>query len=168
MTLLGQTRQDLPFTVCSGFKPVILEGQLCYSIKPSTKNTDKTKTGMKNGLVLILDEGKPINHQKTKKNRKKTITSLNFETISQSESSARIYLNTLASFTGYRAGSYAMSVLKKMTGTNNFLELPFKDKKCRIETFEECHMPRYIAEVQKRCGCIPWALSKALPQMVIE
>ena len=167
MTLLGQTRQDLPFTVCSGFKPFILQGQLCYSLDLSTIKIDTAKTGMKHGLVLILDEGRSKNHQKTEKFTKKAITSLNFETSSHSESSARIYLNTLASFTGYRAGSYALSVLKKMTGTDNFLGLPFKDKKCRIETFEECQIPRYIEEVNRQCGCIPWALNKTLPQKVI-
>ena len=38
MTLLGQTRQDLPFPVCSQFQPVLFEGQLCYSLDLATLN----------------------------------------------------------------------------------------------------------------------------------
>ena len=55
---------------------------------------------------------------------KEDITSLNFETVSNEKSSARIYLNTLASFTDYKSGSYGVFSLKKMTGMDNFLELP--------------------------------------------
>ena len=164
MTLLGQTRQDLPFTVCDQFKPTVLEGQRCYSLDLSKINNKKARYGLKSGLVLIMD---PL--EKEKKAEAETrdkITSLNFESIQFSGSSAKIYLNTLASFTNYRAGSYAMSALKKMSGTNSFLELPDAAKKCKTETFEECHVVRYNAEVQKQCGCLPWSLNSIIGKQV--
>ena len=59
-----------------------------------------------------------------------------------------------------------MSVLKKMTGTDTFLELPDSAKNCKTETFEECHAVRYVAEVQKQCGSLPWGLNSTLTQQV--
>ena len=164
MTLLGQTRQDLPFTVCDKFKPTLLEGQRCYSLDLSKISTKKAKSGLNSGLLLIID---PLEiEQKKQAETRNKITSLNLESIQNTESSAKIYINTLASFTDYRAGSYAMFVLKKMTGTNTFLELPDAAKQCRTETFEECHVVRYIAEVQKQCGCVPWGLNSTTSQHV--
>ena len=166
MTLLGQTRQDLPFTVCDQFRPTLLEGQLCYLINLNMTENRKAKSGLRYGLVLILDpsEKEPENTEEIKED----ITSLNFETVSNAKSSARIYLNTLASFTDYKSGSYGMFSLKKMTGMDNFLELPAEVNQCKVETFEECQAPKYIEEVQRKCGCIPWALNSTLSQKVMS
>ena len=166
MTLLGQTREDLPFTVCDQFKPTFLEGQRCYVIDLSKISAKKTKSGLKSGVLLIID---PVVKGQKKQAESKTwekITSLNLESIQYSGRSAKIYLNTLASFTDYRGGSYAMFALKKMTGTAAFLELPDAAKKCKTETFEECHVVRYLTEVKKQCGCVPWGLNSTMVQQV--
>ena len=75
---------------------------------------------------------------------------------------ARIYLNTLASFSDHRAGSYAISAVKKTVGTGTFLELPSENRKCQLQTIEDCQVQQYVKEVKKECGCVPWALSKVL------
>ena len=164
MTLLGQTRPDLPFTFCSQFQPKVLEGQLCYSLDLSLLDKSKTNNGLKHGLVLILDSGTPgMSKSKPSRFRKgDTTTSLNLETASNAGNSARIYLNTLASFTDSRAGSFAMSVLKKTKGTKSFMNLPDNQKNCQIGTLENCQSQWYIKEVVARCGCVPWALSSGL------
>ena len=59
-----------------------------------------------------------------------------------------------------------MSVLKKMTGTDNFLELPSEGKNCQTDAFEDCQAERYITEVQTKCGCVPWALNLTPTQKV--
>ena len=163
MTLLGQTRQDLPFPVCSQFQPTVLEGQLCYSLDLSLANT-KTKEGLKNGLVLILDPSSKENNQlqQTKLPADELIRSLNFEPQKDVRHSAKIYLNTLASFADFRTGSYAVSAVKRMQATHSCMQLPDKEKNCQIETFEDCQTNGYIREVEAKCGCVPWALSSAL------
>ena len=166
MTLLGQTRQHLPFTVCDKFKPAVLEGQLCYSLDlKSIDNADFSNFGLEHGLLLVLDPGisEKNRHQKeTTQGPTEKISSLNLKAPGDDKSSAKIYVNTLARHTDYRAGSYAMTSLKRMTGTSSFLKLSDVDKKCQVETFEECTSQRYTEEVQRQCGCIPWALSSAL------
>ena len=164
MSLLGQTRQDLPFTVCSQFKPSVLEGQLCYSLD---LNNIKTQIKTKVNLILLLDPSSSTSsHNPTKTSnlykKYKGASYLNLDPLSHSSRNARIYLNTLASYTGYRAGSYAMSGLKKMTGTKNFLNLPEQFKKCQIESFEDCNVKRYLQEIQTKCKCVPWAFSSVV------
>ena len=172
MTLLGQTRQDLPFTVCSQFKPTVLEGQLCYSLDMSNIKTTKSKAGTNSaGLLFLLDQGsakeqaKPSKWiRKVKQNNKKRakLASLNLSPVSTDNTSTRITLNTLESYTDYRTGSYQLITLKKMTGTPSFMNLPLSTKKCQIESFADCQMNSFIEEVQKQCRCIPWAISKGL------
>ena len=166
MTLLGQTRQDLPFTACSHFQPTVLEGQLCYSLEFKI-NTTMSMTGKRNGLMIFLDqglteEGKPTAEDSLTMKNVKELVSLDTEAIGQDTNDARIYLNTLSSFTDVRSGSYAMTSLKKMTGTDSFLELPLDKKLCQIGTFEDCQVQNYAMEVLEQCGCVPWALSRAL------
>ena len=137
---------------------------MCYALNINKISTKNVKSGLKSGLVLVID---PIEkEQKKQAETRDEITSLNFESNQYSGSSGKIHLNSLASFTDYRAGSYAMSSLKKMTGTDTFLELPDATKKCKTETFEECHRVRYVAEVQKQCGCLPWGLNYTTAQQV--
>ena len=161
MTLVGQTRKDLPFAVCSLFRPTVLGGQRCYTLNLSMITKDRTGAGLDNGLLVLLDSNTPEKEQNigTEPIGDETIMSLKMEAFSSTESSSRIYLNTLSSFTDDRAGSYALTGLKKMTGTESFLKQPDKKRKCRIETIEECKAKSYIEKVQKICGCVPWALS---------
>ena len=171
MTLLGQTRQDLPFTVCSQFKPTILEGQLCYSLE-ICKLINRSKAGKTSfGLLCLLDQGSendsPKLTEKTKKDKKNSqkkhrISSLNLSPVSTDDHSARFTVNTLENFTDHRAGSYGLSVLKKMTGTPRFMNLPYATKKCNIESFTDCQVNSFPEAVQEKCGCIPWTISGAL------
>ena len=115
-------------------------------------------------LVIVID----IQVQNTDETQSKDSNDNPFAFASSGvdSSSARIYLNTLASFTDYRAGGYAMTSLKKMTGTDSFLKQTDEEKKCRIETLEDCQARSYIDRAQEKCGCVPWALSATLASKV--
>ena len=173
MSLLGQTRHDLPFTTCNHFKPTILGGQLCHSLKLNFSTTHESNVGRKFGVLLMIDEGTMLRKRKEYKvnsiNHKEG-TSLNLDHLRPDKSSTRIYLNLLAPgqdrYTDYTAGSYALSSLKKMTGTESFLGLSEDRRGCSMNSYEDCKARRYIREVLKQCGCVPWALSSALDQEV--
>ena len=138
---------------------------MCYSLDLRSLKKPVSKAGLKHGLLLILDHGqvKETHIEEAKDLDQKTV-SLNLEPVSAESSSAQIYINSLHSFTDYRAGGYAMSSLKQMTGTVSFLNLPAGDKNCQLETFENCQSQKYLQEVEQQCGCIPWPLDKALRQ----
>ena len=160
MTILGKRSPNLPFTICSAFRPTVLEGQLCYSLNLSMRSTERTKAGIRNSLLLIMDPGMEQGDFKVQMNKDRD--TINLEPSSASVGTARIYIDTLGSFSDYRAGSFSMSLLKKMTGTDTFLKLTDETKKCQIETYEACQTRHYTKEVMKECGCVPWALSNAL------
>ena len=161
VAVVGQKISSLPFPVCSPFYPTVLEGELCYAINSTSLTKNKTKEGLKNGLVLVLDLGRQDNTLSTQ-SLQHDLQSFNFEPEIKQSTSAKIYLNTLARFTSFKSGGYAMVALKRMTGTDNFLGLPDGQKKCQIETYEACWIRRYVESVQSQCGCVPWALSSAL------
>ena len=156
MTLLGQTRQDLPFTACSHFQPTVLEGQLCYSLDLSKVAKDGSKSGLQSGLMMILDSSSNIDQEM------ETIGNNPLMKMKPSGHSSRIYLNTLASFTDLRAGSYAISAVKKMVATDTFLSLPVENRNCQLQTSEDCKIQQYVKDVQGQCGCVPWALASVL------
>ena len=122
--MLGQRRPEFDnLTVCDKFEPTILEGQLCYSIdiaKLAKLENKQTKTGKSKGLFLLLDPS-PYQIQddersvKDGRNRQQTF---------------KVYIHTLSPFTAYGPGAFAMSTLKRMTGTASFLELPDNQKHC--------------------------------------
>ena len=80
--------------------------------------------------------------------------------------SATIHLSTLDRFVDTKPGSYAMTSMKKMTGTSSFLDLPENIKDCQIEDQQRCFSRRYVEELQNQCNCLPWALGKSIPQKV--
>ena len=166
MDMLGKTKNSLNFTACSQFKPTILGGQLCYSINLTSIDTGKTETGKGSGMVILIDNG--MQNTDERQNQDSNKSPLDLASPGVDSRSARIYLNTLSSFTDYRAGSYALTSLKKITGTESFLEQSDSNKKCKIETLEQCQTQNFIDRVLKKCGCVPWALSSALVVKVLN
>ena len=163
MTILGETRLDLPFEICSKFKPTVLQGQLCYSLDLKLLDKPGAKPGIENGIMLMIDPGQQRNDMKATADDGdgERIVSLNLKAVSAKDNFARINLNTLASFSDNKAGSFSMTALKKMTGTEGFMKLADEKKNCATRPFKACHTERYIAEVQRQCDCVPWALSGA-------
>ena len=165
MNLLGKEKEGINFTFCNQFRPTLLDSQLCYSLNLSSIVREKTVTGKRAGLVFLLDVGGKTNDE-THVDQSKIENALDLESSGTDTSSATIYLNTMSSYIDYRAGSYAMTALKKMTGTESFLKQTTEERKCMIQTLERCQATSYIDSVQKKCDCVPWALSSALTEKV--
>ena len=172
MTLLGETRPDIPFQACNKFQPTLLEGQVCYSLNLSLIQNGNSKSGERAGLLILIDQG--IKSGSTIKDISLNDIEDKFQNLDNdmvvsedNDNSARIYLNTLSSFTDNRAGSFAMSSLKKMTGTDSFLGQTDAQKKCRIETLEDCTAKMYLNNIKEKCGCVPWALNTVLQPLVV-
>ena len=128
-------------TICDKFQPTILEGQLYYTLDSAVLIGDTTKTGKSNGLLLLLDpDPYHLNH--------KNNNTENF----------KLLIHTLAPYTTSEPGSYAMTTLKKMTGTKNFKQLPDHQRKCLVQKKEECQTQHFLNQVKKECKCTPWAL----------
>ena len=134
-------------TICDKFKPTILEGQLCYSIDIAKLGQKPTNSGKSNGLFLLLDP-KPYDFKSIENSASGSVTGQSF----------KVSIHTLAQYVVYGPGSYGMNVLKKMTGTKSFEQLPDRQKKCLVHNREECQTRKYLNQVKMKCQCIPWAL----------
>ena len=45
-----------------------------------------------------------------------------------------------------------MSVVKRMTATDDFLNMPLKERNCEVELYEDCRTRKLVEE----CDCVPW------------
>ena len=149
---------DLPgltFPLCSDFLPTILEGQLCYKL---TLNQTSDQ-GKENQLMLILDYNEDRSLQ----------TSSNTDDLPDSESSrgtmnfgtavrglqgasAKVQINTLSPNIGFGGGIYGITDVKRMTAEYDFIQMPFKDRNCEVELYEDCRTRMLL----KECNCVPW------------
>ena len=163
--VLGPDMPGHNFSYCDIFEPDVLEGKLCYSMNLTklSHGFAETKMGKSQGLILVIDAGDVLK-QKTENSLIPTtdIIKQNFGKqnvdISHDIESAKIHIQTLEKIKDSRAGFYALTSLKKITGTGSFLDLPDHQKHCQQETFENCRAKRYFEEVRTRCHCVPWTL----------
>ena len=145
----GQGRLELDnLTVCDKFEPTILEGQLCYSLNVGKLKEKPTQSGKTNGLFLLLDPNPFQNNTIEKDAGDSKIR----------EQSFKVFIHTLAQFSTFGSGSYGMSSLKRMIGTQSFKQLPEKQKKCSVHNREDCQTKKYLDKLQAECNCTPWTL----------
>ena len=170
MTLLGQTRQDLPFPVCDKFQPVVFEGQLCYSLDLATLNLElETKPHKEHGLLLLIDPSQSMGEPGRNfggSSKFSRFGTLNMKLVNNVQKSASIHINTLGRFSDHRAGSYVLTTPKQMTGTQSFLDLSDDKKGCQIQDYEDCRVDAFFRKVQSKCQCIPWSLAVVLKAKV--
>ena len=61
--------------------------------------------------------------------------------------------------TFYGEGSYALSAVKEIDGTEEFLRLDEGVKNCQSrETFQDCQAREYVRKGLARCGCVPFQI----------
>ena len=143
----------ITFPFCSAFLPTMLEGQLCYKLtlnKPSGQ-------GKRKELMLILDYNTDRSLQTsldTNVDAKSSKDTINFDTAVESiqDQSAKVHINTLSPFVGFGGGIYMMTDVKRMTAKADFLNMPFNEKKCEVELYEDCKTKKLLEE----CKCVPW------------
>ena len=74
------------------------------------------------------------------------------------KSSASFFVHTIAQFKGSGPGSYVMTAVKKMVGTDAYLDLSDEKKQCQQEVFETCVQRHLVTKAKERCGCLPWTM----------
>ena len=167
MKALGKKSNMFSFPMCDSFKPMIHRGQVCYKLQPASELL-QSKVGMDGGLMLLVDNNfeKSITPTYRSKSENNDLNYLNIQQIdSKSHMSAHVYIPTLAPFIASKPGTYPMFALKKMTGTESFLQMPDQVKQCHNELFEECQMKEALRRGQEECGCLPWAFTSVVNEV---
>ena len=151
------------FPLCSSFLPTILEGQLCYEL--SLK--ELSGRGKANELMLLLDynEERSLQVSSNKNdNVKLSNKTLNFDTAVESiqSSSAKVQINTLSPSVNFGGGVFLLAIVKRITATADFLEMPLKDRNCEVELYEDCRTRKLL----RLCNCVPWEMSSFQVQLI--
>ena len=147
----------ITFPLCSAFLPTILEGQLCYELKLNATSGQ----GKENQLMLVLDYNQDRSLQISSENEsvagvRVSKGTLNFATAVQSlqDVSAKVHIGSLTPYTRFGGGVYTMTDVKRMRAKNAFLEMPFAQRGCEVELYEDCRTRKLLGE----CNCRPWEL----------
>ena len=158
LSVTGRKIPGFNFPICNSFKPVILDGRVCHQFDNSRISMEM-KAGKEKGLMFVVDS----NIEKALEIVDDEANSLTYKTLSLGKGMkgarqhAQIHINTLAPFYGEDPGDYAISSLKKMTGTQNFLAL--SNSECQNEDFVRCKNRNFFDHGKLLCGnCIPWVL----------
>ena len=144
-SLLGQQVYEKNMTICDKFEPTLFDGKLCYSLDVAKLSRQSTKAGQTQGLSLLID---PYPDHLGSGNKQKGSEPQPFE----------MYIHTLEEYTANEVGAYAMRNLKRMTATDNFVQLPDLQKRCQVHNIVECQTKQFLDRVKGNCNCIPWAL----------
>ena len=51
-----------------------------------------------------------------------------------------------------------MTAVKKMVGTEAFLDLPDEKKQCQQEVFEQCVQRNLLKQAEEICVCLSWTV----------
>ena len=87
----------------------------------------------------------------TKKSSKE-ILNLGTSVESIQAETAKIQINTISPYAGFGGGLYKMTDVKRMTAKKEFLNMPMKDRQCKVESYEDCRTKKLL----KECNCSPW------------
>ena len=132
--------------MCDKFEPMILEGQLCHSLDVMKFMKRSTRAGKTNGLRILLDPN-PFR-----------LNVIGESKLNDHTQAFKVYVHTLAQYTAFGPGEYAMTALKRMTGTDSFKQLPDRQKNCQVHNREDCETKRFLDQVKSTCNCVPWVL----------
>ena len=123
--------------------------------------------GKKNQLMLLLDynedrsifapkaDGMHYMRGRIAKNINHKIHTLNMDgAVDIQRKEAKVHIDTLSSFRGFGSGTYKISDVKKMTTTDDFLNMPIEDRKCEVMPNEECQNQK----LQEECNYDLWAV----------
>ena len=162
MAKIGRIQNGFTSPICNGFKPTILEGQLCYQIKIGRNLT--FGNGPRNGLMILLDYN--ADRELTDETEADHIVSAPEIMVGQGNNdaytTAKIHIDTLQPYTAFKEGRFAMWSIKEMSGTQSFLDLDLADRQCSTdESLQDCQSLG-VQQGPGVCGCVPYGLSSVL------
>ena len=162
--MVGLKMPNMTFPVCNVSKPTVYEGRLCYKIDVEKRSRQTVYEGKESGLMLLIDvnseKSMDIKTQDEDIGNKSVADVYLGRTRMKNKNLASIHIGTLAQYTGHGSGDYALTALKQMKGTKNFLAWPQDKRDCDLEKYEKCQIRGFL-EGSMKCGCSPFQLLPA-------
>ena len=137
----------------------MLEGQLCYQL-----NLNKTRSGAgkENQLMLVLDSNEDRSLQTSSSQVEENLTKEDSSGLTMdlgipyksAGEAVKTRIGTLSHKNHFSGGICKMTAVKRMSAKPDFLKMPFGDRKCTGELYEDCRTRKLLEE----CNCVPWEL----------
>ena len=70
---------------------------------------------------------------------------------------AKIQIDSLSNYAGFGGGSYRMTSVKRMTASSAFLDMPYENRGCQVELFQDCRTRRLL----EACKCVPMEVQES-------
>ena len=110
--MLGSTVNSFSFPVCTAFKPMVLHGDLCYTLDMAKVPGAKlSESGKAKGIMILLDPnqersetGQAVLHRRMETGKR----FLNLSPKTSLQSSVQLHIHTLVRFQVYSEGSFAL------------------------------------------------------------
>ena len=106
-------------------------------------------------LILDYNEDRSLQSSSSKDDSVKfSKETLNLDTAVTSVQgvSAKIHINTISPYINFGGGIYMMTDVKRMTATDDFLQMALTERNCEVELYEDCRTRKLLEE----CNCVPW------------
>ena len=147
--------------VCLASEPIILHGQICYKLLMDNIEVSP-KPGYSLQLFLDTEPATPDAHFELSGEDDHHGDMIEDGDYIDLGVHADIYIPTLSKLRAEAVGTFSLSDIKQMTGSEKFLEKKDFAKGCSEVDFEECQSQKFLENVQKDCNCVPWQLSAVL------
>ena len=147
--------------VCLASEPIILHGQICYKLLMDNIEVSP-KPGHSLQLFLDTEPATPDAHFELSGEDDHHGDMIEDGDHIDLGVHADIYIPTLSKLRAEAVGTFSLSDIKQMTGSEKFLEKKDFAKGCSEVDFEECQSQKFLENVQKDCNCVPWQLSTVL------
>ena len=147
--------------VCLASEPIILHGQICYKLLMDNIEV-YPKPGYSLQLFLDTEPATPDAHFELSGEDDHHGDMIEDRDHIDLGVHADIYIPTLSKLRAQAVGTFSLSDIKQMTGSEKFLEKKDFAKGCSEVDFEECQSQKFLENVQKDCNCVPWQLSTVL------
>ena len=167
--ILGKKIDEFLLPVCTGFKPKVLAGSLCYSLDLKEMGDDIVLgKGKDYALTLLID----LNQEKSLGASKRSLSySENDQTFAkkviQGDSSGLhlagedifIHIDAFFPYSSTGGGLYEMSEIKQIETSADFKTIGQDKTMCQFdETMVECSNRELLTGAVDKCGCVPWHL----------
>ena len=149
--MLGVEVPNMTFLACNMFEPTIYQGQLCHQADFEKYRKHQALQGKRSGLMMIIDvnsersvsvEIHDHEGENTTQTSKQNVYFGNDHEVDIN--AAVIHIGALTQLTVRGAGDYALSSIKRLTGTENFLAWSEGERKCALKTYEKCQEKHFL------------------------
>ena len=180
LSVLGRTVPQFRQPVCSAFQETVLEGQVCYQLDVNTYRARLDwRASRQFGLGLLVDTNQELDSRamyfRDIESNTKREASLRSYVRFEDSSKVKIHLHTLGGggqfaitnlshqfflepIVLYGGGNYAMTGVKYISVSEEFLQLDLQTRNCQMEeSLEQCKNRKYHQQIIAQCDCLPFS-----------